>query len=448
MTGPKGGTAGLALLILIPLSQCGGGPKSAPRTFYSSAAQIPVSGPAVPGADGYDQALKTLMVKWNVPGLTLAVVHNGRLVVTRGYGYADYENKQAMRPDSRLRIASASKTLTAAAILHLVKEGKLSFQDRFLDILTQFDLPAGADQRLRTITIRNLLQHSGGWDRDRSGDPMGVSPQIVAALRVPAPATCSNTIQYMLGKPLDFNPGEKFVYSNFGYCILGRVVEKLSGQRYEQYVRDVVLAPMDIRGMATARTQASWRGPNEVKYYDYSGAPLYKSVYPNDGTVEGPYGTFSLEAADASGAWVSSSIDLTRFLTALDGTRGSYFGAAMLTEFTAKPQLVVPDAHPSWNGWPRTDAWYGMGIFLQPDTEGLTWWHWGNMAGSDAVMLRNGRGYTWAVLVNTMPKDVGNFMLELDQLLWTAFNAGVPDAPADLYPQFPSLNVPAAGVPN
>lgn len=451
----RGILAGLSLLFVFLLTSCGGSGNTksqtqttTPQAFYASTSDIPVSGPAVPGIDTYDQAVKSFMLKWNAPGLTLAVARNGQLIVARGYGYAEYDAKQPMQPDSRMRIASASKTFTAVTVLHLVEQGKLNLDDPFMDILTQYQLPPNGDQRIRGITIRHLLQHAGGWDRNISGDPMGMSPQIVSALRVAAPATCSDTIRYMLEKRLDFNPGEKFVYSNFGYCILGRVIEKLTGQRYEDYVRQAVLAPMDIHAMSIGRTQLVNRGLYEVRYYDFSGAPQRQSVFPNAGMVDGPYGFASVEAYDANGGWVASAIDLTRFMTAIDGTRGNFLNSSTIAEFTGKPNLVIYDTNPSWNGSPRSDGWYGLGIFMQPDVQGQTWWHWGNMPGTDSIMLRNGRGYAWAAVVNTEPKDIVNFMNELDQLLWNAFNTGVQGPPTDLYPQFPSADVPATGLQN
>jgi CubicO group peptidase (beta-lactamase class C family) len=263
----------------------------------------------VAGINKYDEAMKALMVQWNLPGLTVAVVRDGKLIVARGYGYADLETKRQMQPDSRMSIASASKTFTAASVLHLVELGKLKLDDRWLDILTQYQLPAGADQRLRTITIRQLLQHSGGWDRDKSGDPLGMSSKVEAALHVSPRVTCSQTITYMLSQKLDFNPGERFAYSNFGYCILGRVIEKVSGKRYEDYVREVVLSPMEIHGMTTGHSLRSQLGPNEVVYYDFSRAPYAKSALPGGGTVERPYGSFPVETGDATGGWVASAID-------------------------------------------------------------------------------------------------------------------------------------------
>jgi len=434
------------------LSACGGGgssPATPPKTnYYSSATEIPMSGPDVPGVEIYDAAVRSLMIKWNVPGMTVAVVRNGKLIVARGYGYAEYDAREPMQPGSRMRISSASKTFTAVAIIHLVEKGKLNFDDRFLDILTQYQVPANGDQRLRSVTIRNLLQHSGGWDRGKSGDPMGMSKQVVDALHVPAPATCSDTIRYMMSKPLDFNPGDHFVYSNFGYCILGRVVEKLTGMRYEDYVRSEILAGMDVHGMSTGRTLLSQRGPYEARYYDYSGAPMYDSVMPGGGKVEGPYGAFSVEAADAHGSWVASSIDLTRFMTSIDGTRQKFWNPDMATAFSARPSLVTQDPTPAWNGTQNSDGWYGMGIFVQPDTQDMTWWHWGNSPGDDSIMLRNGRGWAWAALANTLPKDAVGFMNDLDALLWSAFNSGVQGSDTDLYEQFPSPDVPSSGVQN
>ena len=136
-----------------------------------------------------------------------------------------------------------------------------------------------------------------------------------------------------------------------------------------------------LYGMSSARTQLSQRGANEVRYYQYPGESLAPFVSPNGGWVEWPYAGSSLEASDASGGWVGSAIDLTRFLTAFDGTRGEFLSPDMLVELTAKPSLLAPNPTPAWNGTQRSDGWYGLGIFLQPDVQDLTWWHWGNMLG-------------------------------------------------------------------
>lgn len=92
------------------------------------------------------------------------------------------------------------------------------------------------DVRQREITIRHLLEHRGGWDRDKSFDAMFEPVRFAKLLDVPAPAGPREVIRAMLRQKLDFNPGERYAYSNFGYCLLGRVIEKLSGMTYEAYV--------------------------------------------------------------------------------------------------------------------------------------------------------------------------------------------------------------------
>ncbi len=113
------------------------------------------------------------------------------------------------------------------------------------------------DERLDDITIRHLLQHRGGWDRDKSFDAMFRSVDFAKALGVDPPAGPDTIIRVMLGKPLDFDPGHRYAYSNYGYCLLGRVIEKLSGESYEQYVKTKVLAPIGVTAMRIGATQLS-----------------------------------------------------------------------------------------------------------------------------------------------------------------------------------------------
>ena len=162
----------IALLSAILAACGGGGPKQTLPTFYPPDAVVPVSGPDVAGSDKFDAAVSALLKEWNVPGAAVAVAKNGRLVLARGYGYADFENRELMHPDTMMRIGSVTKVLTSMAILHLHDRGMLDLDRPFLQILTQYQVAAGGDTRLNRITIRQLLQHLGGWDRDRSGDPL------------------------------------------------------------------------------------------------------------------------------------------------------------------------------------------------------------------------------------------------------------------------------------
>jgi CubicO group peptidase (beta-lactamase class C family) len=141
------------------------------------------------------------MRQYQVPGITLSITKNGRLIFTRAYGYADRETQRVMQPDSRGRIGSISKTITSVAILHLVEQGELDLDTPFLQILTQYSVPPGGDERIGTITVRQLLHHTGGWDTSISGDPEMQATEIANALGATDPSNCGDWIQYKVARP-------------------------------------------------------------------------------------------------------------------------------------------------------------------------------------------------------------------------------------------------------
>jgi N-acyl-D-amino-acid deacylase len=240
------------------------------------------------------------MRKYGIPGGAVAVMRDGRLIYARGFGYADVENKTPVQPDALFRIASVSKTLTSAAIMKLVEEGKLELDDRVAPLIAQLTPTPGAtvDPRWDEITIRHLLNHTGGWDRTKPNggfDPIDRPAIAAAAVNAPAPASSETLIRYMKGMPLDFNPGEKFAYSNFGYIVLGRVIERVSGMPYKEYVRARVLEPVGANRTQQGKSRMTDALADEVKYY-WPGAgvnaPLVPSVFPGEGMVPLNYGGF------------------------------------------------------------------------------------------------------------------------------------------------------------
>jgi N-acyl-D-amino-acid deacylase len=390
-----------------------------------------VTGPDVPGVAAYDQRVLSLMQSWGVPGVAIAVTKNGKLVLTRGYGWADQAAQVPVQPTSLFRIASLSKPITAAAVLKLVEEGRLSLDAKFVDILADYPLPADADTRLAQITIRQLLQHVGGWNRDLAGDPMFSVGGIAMFLGIPPPAGCDSIIRYMLGRPLDFTPGTQYNYSNFGYCVLGRVVEHVTRSAYEDHVRLGVLEPMDVRAMRVGRSLAGGRSPGEVQYYDYPGAPLTWSVFPDAGSVPWPYGGFFLETMDSHGGWIASAVDLARFITAIDGQRGTAFlSASSLSQIATRPD--VPQ-------WSNTSHWYGMGWAVNIYGN---WWHTGSLPGAMAEFVRASNGYRWVVLTNTRPANADGFASAIDAMMWNALGPGLEGSPSDLFDAFPSPYLP------
>jgi N-acyl-D-amino-acid deacylase len=364
------------------------------------ASPIPTTGEVSWHTSQYDRAILAVMEKWAIPGGALAAARDGKLVLARGYGFADVEQGELAQPDSLFRIASISKPITAVAILQLVEQGKLDLDGPVFDVLDSLAPAAGAttDPRLREITIRQLLEHTGGWDRSTSFDPMFNTSTIAAEFGSPGPAECRTVIRYMLGLPLDFDPGTRYAYSNFGYCVLGRVIEEVSGQAYEAYVTDHVLRPVGIEDMRLGRSRLSDRQPGEVHYYDQEGAPLTQPIFRDlPDPVPVPYGGFHLEAMDSHGGWIASATDLVRFVVALDTGRP----ATVLQPQTLAEMLAPPNPLP----WEDSGIYYGLGWNVQPVGDEANWWHTGSLPGTMTFLYRASNGLTWAALFNTRPES-------------------------------------------
>jgi N-acyl-D-amino-acid deacylase len=244
--------------------------------------------------------------------------------LVRGYGAADKTLGAPVTPRTRFRLGSLSKPITAVAILKLVEEGRLRLDDKILPLLGDLAPPADTirDPRVHAITIRHLLHHTGGFDRDASGDPvfMPRAGHALARLRAKPPPTCQVVLRVVLEDQLDFDPGSRFAYSNLGYCILGRIIERITGMSYVEYVRRHLLEPAGASSLMLGRTLVA--SPDEARYYDYPGAPKVKAM-PGvaEDMVVRPYGHAAIEEMDAYGAWIGTPIDYLRFILAIDGQR-------------------------------------------------------------------------------------------------------------------------------
>jgi N-acyl-D-amino-acid deacylase len=375
---------------------------SSPLAAEESPPDIPVTGRQNPDLASFDKMMLAVVKEHKPPGAALAVTCHGRLVYARGFGYADVENRQPVEPESLVRIASLSKPITAVAILQLVERGSLRLDEKAFPLLgLKPHLSQGAryDQRLDDITILHLLQHTAGWDRDKSGDPMFMSLRIADELGAKPPALPQDIIRWMLGRPLDFAPGERFAYSNFGYCVLGRVIEKVTGHRYEDYVRREVLAPLGVRDMRIGRTLESQRAEGEVKYYAPKPTLAPGCVGPTIGQKVPPaYGHWYQEGLDAHGGWIGSAVDLVRFASTFDsGRKCPILNAASIARMFAPPALAAEK-----DGKPP-DVYYACGWQVRPIRNlGLSTWHTGELRGCCTTLLvRRYDGLCWAVLFNT-----------------------------------------------
>lgn len=393
-----------------------------------------ITGPPAPGMESFDEAIPALMDRWGIPGGVVGVVKDGELVFVHGYGQAvrasdpAASDSELVRPDSRFRIASLSKPITAVAVLDLVEQGRLALDDPAVDYLGNL-LPSSGlqDSRVRDVTIRNLLRHTGGWDVKAIGwGPMFRPDTIANAEGTTPPAEPDTIIRYMFKRDLNFPPGEEYAYSNFGYCVLGRVIESVTGRGYEEHVSKAILEPMGIQDMTVGKTRS--RAPNEVRYY---GNGSEESVFPNEGQVRAPYGHFYLQAMDAHGGWVASVADVLRFLVHANG-RGpvsDVLSSGTFDTMTDRPAI------PRWQG---EDSYYGMGLRVRPDSG--NWWHTGSLPGTTAIAVRSGTdGLGWAALMNSRPPNWDGddgFNRALDRTLWNAVE-DVSDWPdRDLFSQF------------
>jgi N-acyl-D-amino-acid deacylase len=383
--------------------------------FRGSAAadDPPATGDAVPGLEPFDRLMTAFVRENGIPGAQLAVCRGGRLVYARGFGHADAEGREPVGPTALFRIASVSKPLTAVAVLALADRGKLGLDEPVFDRLKLTPLPGDTpDPRLKRVTVRHCLRHTGGWDRDRSFDPIGRPWEIARAVGHGPPVGPAEVVRYMVGKPLDFDPGERFAYSNLGYLVLGRLIEAAGGVGYERFVREAVLAPLGVRRPRLGRAMPEHRAAGEVRYHDpdrRTGRCLYP---PRVGEpVPVPYGADNFDAYEAHGGWLASAVDLVRFAAGFDDpARCPVLRGESVEAMTARPAGAAghrPDGRPR-------DAYYGCGWQVRPVGRAgkANLWHTGFIAGSEALLVRRWDGLCWAVLFNTHRSGPGGSLAD------------------------------------
>jgi D-alanyl-D-alanine carboxypeptidase len=178
-------------------------------------------------------------------------------------------------------------------------------------------------------------------------------------------------------------PGTKYAYSNFGYCVLGRVIEKITGQSYTNYVQQNIQSRCGISNMNIAGNALVDRRADEAQYFGQNG--------------EDPYG-MNVARMDSHGGWLASSIDYLRFMVRVDG-------------FQTKPDILLPADITSMTTGSTANANYAMGWSLSPPN----WWHNGSLPGTQTIMVRTPDGFCWAALFNSRGGSTGN---DQDTMMW------------------------------
>jgi N-acyl-D-amino-acid deacylase len=338
-----------------------------PRTNPPLADQgrLPVTGEADDGLQHLDRVMRETLEKRGIPGAQLAIAKDGKLILARGYGLADVAAGEAVQPTALFNLASCSKPFASVAILQLVDEGKLRLDDRAFRLLPQLKPPPGArvDPRVNDITLRELLQHTSGLERKPFGKLKFRS--------------LDEYVGRCLARPLLFAPGTDARYSNLGFLIPRLVVRQVTGEDFGRYVREQVLRPMGIRDMVVAANEEYV--PGEVRRYSAGGR---RPITAQPVLIPG------------AGCWRASAVDVVRFLTGLDGSRGKpLLSAQAMKEMLAMPPSSVP---PRKNGSHFGLGWDGV----QATPDGPLYHKNGGLPGISTFMEHLPNGVDWAVCFN------------------------------------------------
>jgi CubicO group peptidase (beta-lactamase class C family) len=338
-----------------------------------------------------------LLDHYGITGASMAIVRDGNLLYTKGYGYADKENDIKTLPQHQFRIASVSKLITAVAVFKLIEANVLSLDQQVFGeggVLDKAIYKAHIyDERINSITIRHLLTHSAGWNPSKKGDPMFNPLLVTEGNDIFVDANLTNLISFALKQGLQHYPGRESHYFNLGYCMLGEIIATVSGTSYEEYVQKAILEPLRIESMALGKNMKKDKLPNEVVYYDYH----KRNSFTGSGKlVPRPYGGTPIELLGPSGGWVANIIDLMKLLNAIDGhdSRPDFLSEESVKEMTKMKAGILPMG---WIAVGKNDDWLRTGT----------------LAGSHALFLRKSNGINYGILANSSTERSHNFSKEM-----------------------------------
>jgi D-alanyl-D-alanine carboxypeptidase len=217
-------------------------------------------GAPIPGrTDQIDDYIATQMARLHIPGASLSIIRDGRLIKAQGYGFANLELKAPATKDTVYEIGSNTKQFTAAAIMILVEEGKVRLEDPITKYFPE------APQTWRDITIRHLLRHTSGI-QNHVALPHWLDV-FKTNLSFETAPTRDELLRMFFELPLEFQPGESWAYDNTGYYLLGIIIEKASGKSYWQFLDERIFRPLGMT--ATRSTDPRPIVPNRASGYEW-----------------------------------------------------------------------------------------------------------------------------------------------------------------------------------
>lgn len=296
-----------------------------------------------------ERAIDSVMARYGAPGMpgaSLLVVRDGKVALARGYGLADVEHHVAVTPETNFRLASLSKQFTATAIMLLVADGKLHYDDQVSSLV------AGMPAFARGVTVRNLLNHTSGLPDYEDFVPDSQTRQVHDA-EVPA------LISHASG--LKFAPGTHYAYSNTGYCLLALVVEHVTGKPFAEVLRTRIFTPLGMTN--TMARESTTVVPHRAYGYTVSPAGVRLTDQSNTSATLGDGGIYA------------NVVDLAKWDRAL--TRHTLVSAEQQRLAWTPP--VLPDT---------AVTEYGFGWFIGKAHGTTRQWHHGESRGFTNFILR------------------------------------------------------------
>lgn len=334
------------------------------------------------GTDAIDRRVASFMGEWQVKGASLAVMRHDSLLYAKGYGWADEAEGKRMEPYNLLRLASVSKLVTAIGIMKLKEQGKLSLSDHVFGeggILSGMEYASAIrDRNYYKITVEDLLRHRGGFTL-AGGDPMFSTITVMARNGLSTPPDNDKLIECTLKRSLSYMPGTSQAYSNFGYLLLSKVIETLSGESYEDYIQRNVLKPAGCLDFHIAGNYYKDKYPSEVRYYvPVNEMPVEE--YSNSGRmVTRCYGGNDIHNLSGAGAWVASVPEIMKLVASVDGKPEipDILSAESVGEMVRYVDNVTfslgwNDTNPE-SGWTRSGSFSGTSAMVKYFPDGECW---------------------------------------------------------------------------
>ena len=330
-----------------------------------------------------DAVVDSFRTAWSLRGISLSVMRNDSLLYARGYGQAD--GGRPMVPGTLLRMASVSKLITAVGIMKLQEQGKLVLDTPVFGpfgILDGYDACI-TDDNYYLITVEHLLRHQAGFTQ-QGGDPMFSTASMMREMRLTKAPTAEQLTRHLLRRPLAFLPGTDQEYSNFGYLLLSMIIEKITGELYEDWTRREVLEAAGCYDFHIAGNYYEQRFPGETRYHMHKEAKP-TPAFDGRGQVERCYGANDIHGLSGAGAWIGSTPELARFVASIDGIRDI---PDQLTEFSVYQMTQR-----------LSDEIYSLGwVDCTDDGE---WTRTGSFSGTSALVKVFPDGEAWILITNT-----------------------------------------------